>query len=72
MKANLEFNLPEDTSSYHNAVFADEMSGILWNTKNSMRSMLKHGNLSEESYDAVDLLYKELLENLSVLGGEEV
>ena len=49
MKATLEFNLPEDRSSYQCAYFALETYGALNEVDKELRSLVKHGSPNDES-----------------------
>ena len=44
MKANLEFNLPDDDYAFKLAVAADQLATALSEIDNTARSVLKHGD----------------------------
>lgn len=61
MKAILEFELPEDKHEFNNATQGATMRYILWNYLEYLRGKLKHGELSDEQYEA----YKDCRDNLN-------
>lgn len=49
MKATLEFNLPEDSSEHLLAVSASELYSALCLIDHTIRNLIKHGDLSDET-----------------------
>lgn len=66
MKARLDFDLPEDKHEFDNATQGATMRYILWNHLEYLRGKLKHGELSDEQYQAYkdcrDTLNKSLID----------
>jgi hypothetical protein len=61
MKAVLEFNLPEERQEFDNANQGTTMKYLLYKHLEFLRGKLKHGELSDEQYDA----YKDCRDNLN-------
>ena len=61
MKAILEFNLPEQKQEFDNAMQGETMRYLLYKHLEFLRGKLKHGELSDEQYDA----YKDCRDNLN-------
>jgi hypothetical protein len=71
MKARLEFDLPEEKHEFDNALQGSTIRYILWNHLEYLRGKLKHGELSDEQYQAYkdcrDILTQSLMnENIDV------
>jgi len=69
MKAILEFDLNEDKQDYEIFSKATAMFSVLWETKQELRSMVKHGYLgsreiTKEEYDIVEKIYDSLHDKL--------
>ena len=47
-KAKLEFDLPDEQSEFDAAIHGREALGVLWDIDQRCRSLLKHGNPTEE------------------------
>jgi hypothetical protein len=72
MEAILKFNLPEDREDFDLAITAHRYSSTLWEIDQWLRGELKHGDLPEETYTALDRVRKKLWEiasenNISLL-----
>lgn len=70
MKAILEFNLPEDQEEYDMVTKASNLFCVLWEVKQSLRSMVKHGyidnrELTTEEYKIVEKIYDDLHDQIS-------
>lgn len=61
MKAILEFNLPEQKHEFDNATQGATMRYLLYQHLEYLRGKLKHGELSDEQYEA----YKDCRDNLN-------
>ena len=64
MKAILEFNLDEhdDRVSHLRAVKALDMALVLWDIDQYLRGLIKHGDLDDKVYDALDATRDKLYE----------
>lgn len=60
MKAILEFSLPEEQEEFKDAVNGTKYALALHNIKNDVRSIWKHGELTEEQYEIVDKIYQQI------------
>jgi hypothetical protein len=47
-KATLEFNLPDEQSDFNAAIHGRDALSILWDIDQRCRSLLKHGEPTEE------------------------
>lgn len=47
-KATLKFDLPDEQSDFDAAVFGREALSVLWDVDQRLRSLLKHGEPTEE------------------------
>ena len=47
-KATLQFNLPDEQSDFNAAIHGREALSILWDIDQRCRSLLKHGEPTEE------------------------
>lgn len=65
MKAILEFNLPEDQDDYELANNARNMLYVLSELKDHLRSTIKHGEMTDDKYDAYDEVWSKLFELMS-------
>ena len=67
MKANLEFNLPEDTREFRLAVNAERMYMVLWEMDQWLRSNIKHApdSMSEDTYKTFEKCRETLNELMS-------
>ena len=63
MKANLEFNLPEDNEEFYYANNGSNYYYVCHELDQHLRSQLKHGSLTEEQ----DLVYQEIRDKLREL-----
>lgn len=54
MKAKLEFKLPEEKLEFYLASHAHDLWEVLWDLDQHLRSQLKHGDITEETYEALD------------------
>jgi glutamate-1-semialdehyde aminotransferase len=65
-KAILEFNLPEDESDFNAAIVGRNAISILWDIDQRLRSLLKHGEPTEQearlAQEIRDMIPPELLE----------
>ena len=48
-RAILSFELPEDEDAYRQCNMGADMWGVLWDIDNTMRSWLKHSDLSDDA-----------------------
>lgn len=64
MKAILEFNLDEhdDRVAHLRAVKALDMALVLWDIDQYLRGLIKHGDLDDKVYDALDATRDKLYE----------
>jgi hypothetical protein len=64
MKAILEFNLDEhdDKVAHLRAVKALDMALVLWDIDQYLRGLIKHGDLDDKVYDALDATRDKLYE----------
>lgn len=53
-KVTLTFDLPEDRSEMHAALFGQDALLALWDIDNKCRGLLKHGDLSEDAAQVVE------------------
>ena len=60
MKANLEFNLPEDTEEFYCASNGANYYSVCHELDQHLRNKLKYGNLTEEQ----DIIYQEIRDKL--------
>jgi hypothetical protein len=69
-KAILKFDLsdPDDRLDHMKAVKANDAFLALWNISDKYRSLLKHGDLSDDKYEVVENLYKEFFEEMESQG----
>ena len=64
MKAILEFDLDEhdDRVAHLRAVKALDMALVLWDIDQYLRGLIKHGDLDDKVYDALDATRDKLYE----------
>jgi hypothetical protein len=65
MKANLEFNLPDDQHEYDIAVKAPAMYNALWDVHNMLRTYYKYKELPSGQLEIVEAIREEFLEILN-------
>ena len=65
MKANLEFNLPEDQHEYDLAVTASRMYNALWDVNTMLRKYYKYSELPSGQLEIVEAIREEFLEILN-------
>jgi hypothetical protein len=67
MKAKLIFELPEEQYEYDLANNASSMHSVLWDFEQWLRRQIKHGELTDEKYEAYqecrNKFYELLTEN---------
>ena len=70
MKATLEFNLdePEDKQAHLRCVKSLDLVLFIFNIEGKLRGKIKHGNLSDCEYDAIDKFRDEFYEELNSMG----
>lgn len=62
MKATLEFNLPEDSRDFDNAINAPKFSYVIGNLSNELRSYIKYGHKFENADEALQAIQSSLNE----------
>jgi hypothetical protein len=64
MKAILEFNLDEhdDQVAHLRAIKALDMALVLWDMDQYLRGLIKHGDLDDKVYDALEAARDKLYE----------
>lgn len=70
MKAILEFNLPEDQEEYNTITKANGMFSVIWELKQNLRSMVKHGyvdnrEMTSEEHKIAEKIYDDLHDLIS-------
>lgn len=70
MKAILEFNLPEDQEEYNTITKANALFSVIWEHKQSLRSMVKHGyvdnrEMTAEEFKIAEKIYDDLHDLIS-------
>jgi hypothetical protein len=71
MRGTLEFNLDdqEDEVAYMRCVKAKDMALVLWDTDQYLRDQIKHGQIDESAYKALDTareVFRTLMSNYNV------
>lgn len=59
-KAKLEFNLPEESYEYKNAVNGSTWHGIVYEVDMFMRNSLKHGHTFKSADEALEAVREKL------------
>jgi hypothetical protein len=67
MKANLEFNLPEDQHEYDLAVKSSAMYHALWDINSMLRKYYKYSELPSGQLEIVEAIREEFFEILNEL-----
>jgi len=65
MKAKLIFELPEEQYEYELANNARSMHSVLWDFEQWLRGEIKHGELTDEKYEAYQECRKKFYELLT-------
>jgi hypothetical protein len=65
MKANLEFNLPEDQHEYDIAIKSSAMYNALWDVNTMLRKYYKYSELPSGQLEIVEAIREEFLEILN-------
>jgi hypothetical protein len=68
----LKFDTIEQREEYEDAVNGWRYSLALWNIKNEVRSVWKHQEMSEESYEIVDKIYEMIHEQIAESGARDI
>ena len=61
-KVTLEFNLPEEQEEFKTAASAPDMSLVLWDFSQFLRSKIKYEELSESDYKVYETVREKLFE----------
>ena len=61
MKANLEFNLPEDEYKFNCAVNGDKYLAALECIRSEVRTIYKYSELSETEFELVERIYSMII-----------
>lgn len=67
MRAILSFSLPEDTVEHRDALQGSEAKRVIWEIDQRCRSIIKHGDPSEETRalaEEIRMIIRESPENL--------
>lgn len=68
-KVIIEFNLPEENEEFKTATKATDMSLVLWDFSQHLRSKIKYGDLPEAEYaiyEAIREKFHEILNDYNV------
>lgn len=70
MKANLEYNLPDDSDEFETAINAEKWKHTVWQLDNWLRAQTKHApdTVSNDTYEALALCREQLYELLNTEG----
>jgi hypothetical protein len=63
-KATLEFHLPENKSEFTLAVKGSDYWCVLWDLVQEIKSILKHDDLTDKEYEAIERIRNTLFELL--------
>jgi len=68
MKAKLVFELPDDRAAHERSVHGTDYVLALWDLDQWLRSMIRHGKITEEAADAMQECRDKMYEFLEARG----
>ena len=68
MKAILEFDLPDESIEFKDAIQGSNWKGVVWDLDQFLRNKLKHGHSFQSADEALEAIREELLSILDAYG----